>query len=224
MHKFGVIGFAGLLLVGCVTSSTDVVRFVPSPQQQMMMRDGQSVIVSRSQNSIVTLRPATRSVQNGRPVFVVNIQNLSKKQLEFRVANVSAQQIMADETRDLKVFSYEELVQEEKSAQVGRVVAVAMVAGLNSYTAGNHYWRQANAREENAELAANVSAAHEKNLAALEELAIKDDTVLPGETYGGRLVIQGPDGGDRSTKTYSLTIVVGSDVHRIRVSQEPSVS
>src|SRR5690348_8561044 len=161
MRYLGAV-IAFLCLSGCVTGSTEIVRFVPqAPQQQAMLRDGQSVIVSRSRDSLVTLRPATRNVVNGRPTFVVNIQNLSKKPLDFRVGNVVAQQIIGPETRELKVFSYEDLVQEERSAQVGRAVGVALLAGMNSYTAGNHYWRQARASDQNAELAANVAAAGE---------------------------------------------------------------
>ena len=223
MRKRGTACLFALLLSGCVTASTDVVHFVPTPQQQALMRDGQSVIVSRAKNSIVTIRPATRAVQNGRPIFIVNIQNVSRQPLEVRLANVSAEQMVAGNTRELKVFSYDELVQEEQQAHTGRVVVAALAAGMNSYSAGNHYWRQVNASNQNAELAATVAATHERNLAALEQLAIKDDTILPGETYGGRLVIQGPES-DTALKTYNLSIAVGPDVHRIQVSQGPSVS
>jgi hypothetical protein len=207
-EKFAA-GVAMLSLAGCVTTSTDVVRFTPkSPQQQAMIRDGESVIISRGKISQVTLRPATRQVINGRPTFIVDIQNLSRQPVTFRVSEVSAQQMLGPEPHDLKVFSYDELVQEEKNAQVGRALGVALVAGANSYSAGRSYWRQARADDQNADLAANVAAAGARNLQALEMLAIKDNTLLPGETYGGRLVLQGPEAGD-------------TDVHQFQIAQGP---
>jgi hypothetical protein len=210
-------------LQGCVTGSTDVVKFTPrSPQQQAMVRDGASVITSRGRLSVVTLRPATRLVENGRPVFIVNIQNQSKATLTFRTSQVSARQSLGGAARDLKVFSYEELVQEEKNAQVGRAIGVALVAGANSYSAGRSYWRQARADDQNAELTANVAAAGARNLEALEALAIKDNTLLPGETYGGRLVIQGPETGDMPSRSYTLVLPVGADVHEFTISQGPA--
>jgi hypothetical protein len=220
-------GAAALLalagLAGCVTASNDVVRFLPrSPQQQAMIRDGASVITSRGRLSVVTLRPATRQVTNGRPVFMVEIQNLSKQPLTFHVADVSARQSMGAEAHDLKVFSYDELVQEEKNAQIGRAIGVALVAGANSYSAGRSYWRQADASDRNADLATRVAVQGAANLQALETLAIKDNTLLPGETYGGRLAIQGPDG-DTPSRSYTLLLPIGSDVHEFNISQGPAI-
>jgi hypothetical protein len=215
---------AAVGLQGCVTTSNDVVRFTAaSPQQQALIRDGASVITSRGKSSVVTLRPATRAVMNGRPVFIVQIQNLSKQPITFRVADVSARQEHGSEARDLKVFSYEELVQEEKNAQVGRAIGVALVSGANSYSAGRGYWRQARANDENAALAANVAAQGAQNLQALEALAIKDNTLLPGETYGGRLAIQGPEADNTPARSYTLVLPVGSDVHEFHISQGASI-
>lgn len=219
------IGFAAIapiavVLSGCVTTSNEIVRFTPSsPQQQALLRDGQSVITSRGRNSVVTLRPATRQVQDGRPVFIVEMQNLSKTPLTFRVADVIVKQTLDGETRNLKVFSYDELVQDEKNAQVGRAIGVALVGGLNSASAGRGYWRQARADDQNEQLAANVSAAGARNLAALDTMAIKDNTLLPGESYGGRLVLQGPEASDAPSRSYTLDVPVGPDVHQFKIAQ-----
>ncbi len=208
------------VLSGCVTNS-DVVRFnAQSPSQETMIRDGESVIVSRSKNSIVTVRPATRQVSD-RPIFIVTVQNTSKKPINSLVSNVHAEQAIDGDKRDLKIYSYEELAQEERSAQVGRAIMVGVVAGANSSSAGNRYWRQQNANAQNAEMAAGVAEAGARNLAALEALAIKDNTVLPAETYGGRLVIQGPSSDEARMKAYTLTIPLGPDRHRIQISQGP---
>jgi hypothetical protein len=44
------------------------------------MRDGQPALVSRQKSSVVLVRPASRQLQaNGRPVFVVGINNFGKQ-------------------------------------------------------------------------------------------------------------------------------------------------
>ena len=62
-------------------------------QQQAMMRDGQPALVSRQKNSLVLVWPASRQLQgNGRPVFVVGINNLGKQPVDFRMSQVEAVQ------------------------------------------------------------------------------------------------------------------------------------
>jgi len=213
-----------VMVSGCVTAGTDVVRFqTKSPQQFVAMRDGQSVITSRGRFSAVTLRPALRQV-GSRPVFIVGIENASKRPLDFVVSNVEATQVIDGEARNLKVYKYDELVQEEQNAQVGRAVLVAALGGVNSGLAGRNEYAQARAEDQNAVLAQNVAAQGQMNLEQLEQLAIKDQTIMPGETYGGKLYVEGPAGSDKvRSKLYTLTLMVGPDRHEIQVTQGPSV-
>ena len=108
-----------LLLAGCVTNS-ETVRFrTSSPQQQSLMRDGQPALVSRQKSSIVLVRPASRQLQaNGRPVFVVGINNLASTPVEFRVEQVEAIQRVGATEYSLQIVTYDMLVQEEKNRQV----------------------------------------------------------------------------------------------------------
>src|SRR5437868_2992967 len=78
---------------GCVTSG-ETVQFRPfNRQQQALMRDEQPAIVSREKSSLVLVRLASRQLQaNGRPVFVVGINNLGKTPVDFRVGQVEAVQ------------------------------------------------------------------------------------------------------------------------------------
>src|SRR3954468_16220914 len=91
MRILGIVAL-GATLTGCVTNET--IQFRSSnPQQQSMMRDGQPALVSRQKSSVVLVRPASRQLQaNGRPVFVVGINNFSKVPVDFRVAQVEATQ------------------------------------------------------------------------------------------------------------------------------------
>jgi NADH/NAD ratio-sensing transcriptional regulator Rex len=92
-----------------------------------MMRDGQPALVSRGKSSLVLVRPAARQLQaNGRPVFVVGINNLGKQPVDFVVAQVEAVQHVAGSDYEMKVVTYEMLVQEEKNRQV----AAAILTGV----------------------------------------------------------------------------------------------
>ncbi|MET1046371.1 MAG: hypothetical protein ABWX70_06665, partial [Hyphomicrobium sp.] len=80
-------------LSGCVTNSETVQFRSSNANQQALMRDGLPALVSRQKNTVVLVRPAARQLQaNGRPVFVVGINNLSTGPLEFRVGQVEINQ------------------------------------------------------------------------------------------------------------------------------------
>src|ERR1700712_550338 len=183
--KMRAIHWAVVLLLcgfcGACSSAggNEALRFQAQKTQQVMMRDGESTITSRALNSIVTMRPADRK-PGSRQVFIVGIQNISRKPLEFRVANVSAMQTVGGQpSAQLRVFTYEELAQEEQNAQVGRAVLVGVLGGVGAGLAGRNQGLQDQFAYQNAVLASQVSAAGQQNLAALEQLAIKDQTVLP---------------------------------------------
>lgn len=208
-----------LLCAGCVTDGGDTVQFQAKKTQQVVMRDGASTITSRALKSIVTMRSAERKV-GSRPVFIVGIQNVSRQQLEFRLVNVSAMQIVDGQpAAQLKVFTFDELVEEEKNAQVGRAVMVGVLGGIGAGLAGKDQYRQNQAAYQNAALATQVGIAGQQNLAALEQLAIKDQTLMPGETYAGKLYVQGPEAQNGNEKLYSLIVQIGSDRHEIVISQ-----
>ena len=56
-------------------------------------------------------------------------------------------------------------------------------------------------------------------MAMLERGVIKDNTLMPGEWYGGQLHIQPLVSDDGSAKTYSIAVLVGSDRHEITIVQ-----
>ncbi len=61
------------------------------------------------------------------------------------------------------------------------------------------------------------------NLATLEQSVVKDNTLMPGEWYGGQLHLAPPvDGAGGASKNYVLTLMVGNDRHVIDVSQGPA--
>jgi len=247
MRQVIVAALLGLAVSGCVT--TETVQFRPSAQQQALIRDGQAALVSRLKNSIVIIRPAARQFKvGGRPVFVVGISNLTNGPLEFRVANVEVSQLVNGQAASLKVITYEQLVSEEHDRQVFAAIGTGLVAASNAAAASNAGYYRSNSTvytphgayhvsaagysptaaaiargEANAQNEAMIEATVQRgqaNLAALERGVIKDNTLLPGEWYGGQLHIQPLVGDNGSTQvTYEIVVNVGPDRHEIQIVQ-----
>jgi hypothetical protein len=237
-----------VILAGC--ASMEVAQFEPHAGQQTMVRDGVPVVYSRQRNSLALLRPALRQFRSGnRPVYVLALYNLTNAPLQFVLANVGvAQEEPNGQVRPLRVYTYDELVSEERRRQAVRALAVGLAAAGNSISAasaGNYNGTavvntprgtafvnyqgydptaaavaQDRAAAQNEAMIANVVETGQRNLATLEQTVIKDDTLLPGEWYGGQLQFDAPDG--RGPKTYSITVPVGGDTHQFVVLQAPA--
>ena len=101
-----------------------------------MMRDGQPALVSRQKSSLVLVRPAARQLQaNGRPVFVVGINNLGKQPVDFRVGQVEAVQHVGASDYSIQVVTFEMLAQEEKNRQVATAILAGVAGAANAYSA-----------------------------------------------------------------------------------------
>jgi hypothetical protein len=240
-----------LCALGCGACMQETVRFAAKPEQQAIMRDGQPALVSTKPNSVVMVRPATRQFASGsRPTFVVGIHNLGKTPLEFRMRDVHANQVAGGTTVAMKVFTYDELVEEEKTRQVVAALLVGAAAGANAAVASQAGYRthtttvnsptgtysyRTTSYSPSAALAAQRRAVRQDehmvdaaikqgkaNLNKLEHDVLKDDTLMPGEWYGGTLQIQPPADADgaKGPKTYSIALTVGPDTHQIDVLQD----
>jgi len=234
------------LVAGCVT--TETVQFRPKAQQQALMRDGQAALISRRQNSIVMIRPAARQFQaGGRPVFAVGIYNLSGRPIDFRVANVQVVQTVNQQTVEIKVFTFEELATEERNRQVAMAIIGGLAAGANAYSASRAgYYNntstvstprgtyqvhttgysptanaiaQSNAAAQNEAMISGIVDQGQQNMAALEQGVIKDNTLLPGEWYGGQLHMQPLSREGDGAKQYSIALLIGNERHEIDISQ-----
>jgi hypothetical protein len=241
-----VIVVLSAALSGCVTGGDTLQFHTSNPQQQAMMRDGQPALVSRQKNSIVLVRPASRQLQgNGRPVFVVGINNLSKGPIDFRIAQVEANQKVGDSEYPMQVVTFEMLAQEEKNRQIASAILVGVAGAANAYGAsragygsfttprgghGTFYSptaaaiAQNNAAVQNEAMFAATVEQGQQNMAQLEQSVIKDNTLMPGEWCGGQLHLAPPTEQPGDHKAYSIVIVVGSDRHVIEVAQGPAGS
>jgi hypothetical protein len=211
-----VVAVIAVSASGCVTTGGDTVNFQPKSYQQAIMRDGDPIINSRGKNSIVSLRPATHLVAD-RPVFIVGIQNVSRYPLDFRVSEATAGQTVDGSGKSLRIYTYDELVSQEQTAQVGRALLVGMLQGVNAGIVGD-----AAAANTNAQLAASAAVTNQQNMADLEQLAIKDHTLMPGESYAGKLYVE-PPAGMSNQKFYFIELKVGPDRHDFEVVQASAV-
>jgi hypothetical protein len=129
-----------LLLAAC--ARVEVATFQPAQGQQTLIRDGVPVIYSRQRQSLVLLRPALRQFRAGkRPSYVLALYNLTNEPLQFMVANLHVAQVQDGQPKYLKVYTYDELVEEEHTRQAIQAVAVGLSAAGNAMSAASagHY-------------------------------------------------------------------------------------
>ncbi len=80
---------------------------------------------------------------------------------------------------------------------------------------------QNNAAVQNDAMVAATVESGQRNMAVLEQSVIKDNTLMPGEWYGGQLHLAPPTDQADEQKSYTIVITVGSDRHVIDVTQGP---
>jgi hypothetical protein len=78
---------------------------------------------------------------------------------------------------------------------------------------------QTNAAAQNEAMIASTIEAGQQNMAALENSILKDNTLMPGEWYGGQLQLQAPQRSKAGPKVYSIVIQLGADRHEITIEQ-----
>lgn len=244
-----VMAFACALALSACMQET--VRLQVKPSQQAVTRNGQPALVSEKKNSLVMIRPAVSKIGGGeRPVFVLGVHNLTKQPLGFKVGDIAVTQVAGDSTLPMKVYSYEDLATEDRNAQVLTALVVGAAIGANTALASQASYRTTTTTvhgpsgsysyETSVYSPSRAAAAHNRamrsnlrlinaavkdgqaNLAALEREVIRDNTLMPGEWYGGTLHVAPPAnaGNGAGPKRYSIALTVGPDRHEIDVVQE----
>jgi hypothetical protein len=77
---------------------------------------------------------------------------------------------------------------------------------------------QSNASAQNEAMISATIERGQANLVNLERSVMKDNTLLPGEWYGGQLHLQ-PLAQSVDTKSYKIVLTVGADRHEIEIMQ-----
>ena len=245
IRLFGVLGaclpgacFLGAcLLTGCVTTGTDVVSLQARPKQEFVTREGARLLASRQPNSVVVLRTTANEFSGeARPTFFLGIENISKRPVDFRLANVSAM-VTSPQRQALKVFSYDELVAEAHDRNADEALTSLVLAGAadkaSRDTAGKldilgnlgADGASTQSKQVRSSAAAGnsimVGGAVLEGMERLDELgqtALKDGRLMPGQWHGGQVHVERPSAEGR--RTYTLVVVVGPDRHEFDVVQQ----
>lgn len=228
MRRVMSVAIAAAMLAGCVTQ--DRVSFRPTSAAQMpIYRDGRSAIVSTDSVTRVVISPKLREQGRGqRPIFVVAIQNGGSAPVNFTLATVNAELNVGGTPRPLQVISYEQLVQEERTAQItGLILGAVMIGAGAAVASGQPTYR-------NAVLAGSLAGAGtatmiasadrgEEAIGRFEETIMKDHTVLPGEWFGGQMHLEAPrDVPREQVANYRLVIRLDPDTHAFDIAQTPT--
>ena len=123
------------ILSGCTTYG--YLRPLPAENQDAGYADGNPTITSKMTNLVQVVVPSTFEVGERMRIFV-QTGNAGNETYDFDTYNVSAWNTDdKDLWTDLRVYSYDDLVAEEKSRQAWAAVAVALAGASRSMAASN---------------------------------------------------------------------------------------
>ena len=118
-----VLLFSFMLNMGCAVKYNKI-STLPAKNQTFFFKDGRQVIVSRKANSIATIAASQGKFPiNTRPSFIIAVNNLSPQPVTFSTENVA----FTMEGKELKVFSYQELVQEIEQQRRSAAMTHALI-------------------------------------------------------------------------------------------------
>ena len=216
MRKLAIAAFVAL--GGCNTTA-ETVRLQVKPQQEAVLRAGQSTVVSRQKNSTVAISPVTRQTALGTTaVLMVEITNTSARPISFRVADAAASQVIEGQgTRPLRVYTQAQLVVHDP-AKAEATGAVTHMGGPYVPAVASGYWRKAPS-SQNPVLVAALTEPAARSFSTLEALTATDHTLRPGETYIGDMFIEPLVGAAGTPKPFVIDMQVGQDRHLIEAVQ-----
>lgn len=127
-----------LLIVGIQGCATyGKISGIPSEGQRSVFKDGRLTLISIKQNT-VAIAPDTETVTSGqRGDFVIAVNNGTSQDILFSSEDVTAYVDSNGQITALKVFSYDELVAEEKKRQAWAAVGAALQGAADSMNAAN---------------------------------------------------------------------------------------
>ena len=121
--------------LGC--ASSEKITLSAGPDQQAIVRDGSPALVSQKKN-LVMLRANGRLVPSGsRPAFTLVVRNQGSKPETLLEAGVTANQTVGSKLIAVRVYRYDELLQEEQTRQAWATFGTAISAAGRSMSAAN---------------------------------------------------------------------------------------
>lgn len=137
MKSFVKVAMLAIIVVtqGCATYGR--ISGNPLGNQKSVYKDGRKTLISVKQ-STVAIAPETDTVTSGqRGNFVIAVNNGTNHEILFSTEDVTAYSKTNGQRLALKVFSYDELVAEEKKRQAWAAVGAALQGAADSMNAAN---------------------------------------------------------------------------------------
>lgn len=123
------------VLAGCAPS--EQILLTAAADQQAIVRDGIPALVSQKKH-LVMLRPNTRMLKSGtRPAFTLAVLNQGATSETLLEASISASQVVGQKPIAVRIYRYDELVQEEEARQAIAAFSTALSAMGRSMSAAN---------------------------------------------------------------------------------------
>jgi hypothetical protein len=225
--------------------------------QEAITRDGQQALISTKGNVVMLKAAPTGGEFGDRPSFVVAAFNAQAAPIDFDPAVITVTVVGSDgQSANLRVYTYAELVAEEKRRQNVKLFAAAVggvargmqaadagysnttgsfnaygsygqnVRGSYSSTTYNNYSAFAAQQQANAMTSMQIAAIQqdgERNLQALGQYVAKKNTTMPGEWYGGLVVLGRPENANGSV-SYTIVVPFSGEQHSFNIKQVGGVS
>lgn len=199
-------------LSGC--ASTVQISSVPDKNTTPIYRSGIPSLMSQKKHTVMISPEATTRRNASRPAFILSITNQSASSIEVDTTSVAASR----EGKSMKVFSFTEIQAEIRRQQAVSAFLVGLSGAMQASAAqqqasysqyggtyrsgsyGGTYsgWSynpaagQAAANAVNAQTQQNLAAIRQQGegaLAAAANTLLQRTTVLPGTSYGGKVLL-----------------------------------
>nr|DAG38733.1 MAG TPA: Prokaryotic membrane lipoprotein lipid attachment site [Caudoviricetes sp.] len=136
MKKLLFAAVTSAVMCGCTTTYGFLEPCVNTSTQEMLYSNGQRAIVSKLKNTAIIVVP--NSFKSGERMRVyVQTANRTNEKFDFDSKSVSADTGSLVERKVLRVYTYDDLVAEERSRQAWAAFAIALSGVSNSIAASN---------------------------------------------------------------------------------------
>ncbi len=136
MKKLLFVALSGTIILSGCTTYGFLEPCVNTSTQEMMYSNGQRAVISKLNNTAIVVVPT--SFKSGERMRVyVQTANRTNEKFDFDSKSVSADTGSLAERKVLRVYTYDELVAEERSRQAWAAFAIALSGISNSMAASN---------------------------------------------------------------------------------------
>lgn len=128
-HALVLIVFSGL--AGCQSMTTQTMT--PLDDQKQIYVDGLVAVASKNDTSIAMIAATSNEIPNGQRIqLALQVQNLGENSIDIDISNI---RVTSPKLKEVKVYSYAELVKEEKQQRAAALIVNAIAGAANVYSA-----------------------------------------------------------------------------------------